>query len=185
MFRRLKVLVAEDESLVAMGLKSALKRLGHEVIGQAFDGLEAVEMSKRLQPELVLMDINMPKLDGIEAAKLINEHNPIPVIIISGYSQADLISRATEAGVYGYLVKPVDKTDLAPAIDVAFGRFEETLRFKRSLEERKLIERAKGVLMDKRGLRENEAMKYLERQSQNTNEKLAIVAKKILEGNDY
>jgi response regulator NasT len=188
----LKIIVAEDETLVALSIISQLRELEYQVIGDATDGIEAVELCGQLRPDLVVMDINMPRLNGIEAAKLIKENWQIPVVIVSGYSDEKLIRDATEAGVISYLIKPVTKQNLAPAIEVAvknYGDFsaarEETNRLRQLLEERKLLERAKGILMAKVNITEAQAMKRLQKLSNDRNVKLAEIAKEIINADKY
>ncbi len=188
----LKIVVAEDETLVALSIIAQLKELDYQVIGDATDGVEALELCGQLRPDLVLMDINMPRLNGIEAAKLIKEKWQIPVVIISGYSDEKLIKDATEAGVISYLIKPVTKQNLAPAIEVAvknYGDFsaarEETNRLRQMLEERKLLERAKGILMSKVNITEAQAMKKLQKLSNERNVKLAEIARDIINADKY
>ncbi|ENH96882.1 response regulator receiver/ANTAR domain-containing protein [Gracilibacillus halophilus YIM-C55.5] len=184
---RLKVLVAEDEMLILMGLKSNLEELGHEVI-EATNGEDAIEKATKEQPDLLVMDISMPNIDGIEAIKIINQKLFIPSIIISAYHNEELIRRATEEGVLNYLVKPVDKRDLKVAIEVSLARYEEFKNIqyelddtKKALEARKYIEKAKGILMENKELKEPDAMKKLQEMSRNRNKKLVEVAKDIIE----
>jgi AmiR/NasT family two-component response regulator len=188
----LKIVVAEDETLVALSIIAQLKELEYQVIGDATDGVEAVELCGQLHPDLVVMDINMPRLNGIEAAKLIKEKWQIPVVIVSGYSDEKLIKEATEAGVISYLIKPVTKQNLAPAIEVAvknYGDFsaarEETNRLRKMLEERKLLERAKGILMAKINITEAQAMKRLQKLSNDRNVRVAEIAKEIINADKY
>ncbi|HBE80508.1 MAG TPA: response regulator [Firmicutes bacterium] len=188
----LKIVVAEDETLVALSIIAQLKELEYQVIGDATDGVEAVELCRQLHPDLVVMDINMPRLNGIEAAKLIKEKWQIPVVIVSGYSDEQLIKDATAAGVISYLIKPVTKHNLAPAIEVAvknYGDFsaarEETNRLRQMLEERKLLERAKGILMVKINITEAQAMKRLQKLSNDRNVRVAEIAKEIINADKY
>lgn len=187
----LRVLIAEDEYLNLMGLKSNLEHLGHKVIGEAGDGREAIRLAEELKPDLVLMDINMPNIDGIEAIKEINKKTALPYIIISGYHDKELIDKAKKAGVFAYLVKPVKEKDLQIAIEICLERFnefraleKEYTDMKKTLEERKYIERAKGILMDRNKLREAEAMQILQKQSRDSNKKLIDVAKEIIEADN-
>lgn len=187
MGKKIRVLLAEDDYLVLMSLRLSLENLGYEVVAEATDGLQAVEQALQKKPDLILMDINMPYLDGIEALKKINEKYVAPSIIITGYSESKLVKRALEAGVFGYLVKPVDARELAPAIDIALKRFEEFTKLsedlkdtKAALEARKYIEKAKGILMDNLHLSEAEAMKYLQKKSRTKNKKIVVIAKEII-----
>ena len=183
----LKVLLAEDETIVALSLTSQLSEIGCHVVARAMDGVETVELCDKLQPDLVIMDINMPRLSGIHAARLIKEKYRIPVVIVSGYSDEALIKDAMEAGVFNYLVKPVTKYNLAPAIEIALKNFhefnkmnQEANQLKKSLEERKIIEKAKGLLMHQKKITELEAMKRLQQLSSKKNVKLADVAKEVI-----
>jgi len=189
---KLKILIAEDEYLVLMGIKSNLKELGHEIIAEAMNGKEAIKLAKEKKPDLIIADINMPKIDGIEAVKEINKDQVIPSIIVSGYSDDELVNKASEVGVFAYLVKPVGVEELKTAIIIAMNKFEEFKKVnedlqnqKKALENRKYIERAKGLLMDNLGLSEPEAMKKLQNKSQEENIKLIDVAKNIIKMNDY
>jgi two-component system, response regulator PdtaR len=186
-----EIIVVEDETLVAMSIISQLREIGYNIVGDATDGIEAIEACKKLKPDLVIMDINLPRLNGIQAAKIIKDRFQIPVVIVSGYSDEKLIQGAAEAGVFSYLVKPVTKHNLAPAIEVALKNYdeyskvsEESQRLKRNLEERKLVERAKGILMQQKKLTEEESMRKLQQLSNDKNIKLVEIAKKIIEANE-
>lgn len=188
MKKPLRILLAEDEFLVLMGLKSNVEQLGYHVVGEATNGESAVQLAIEKEPDLIIMDINMPSLDGIEAIKKINEKLFIPSIIVSGYYDEDLIRRATEEGVLYYLTKPIDIKDLQIAINISTSRFEELQKLqhelkdtKKALEARKYIERAKGILMDRNNLKEPEAMKYLQKMSRDHNKKLVVVAREIIQ----
>lgn len=192
MDRSLRVLIAEDEYLILMGLKSNLQQLGHTVIAEALDGKQAVAQALEVQPDLIIMDINLPSIDGIEAIKQICCVNPIPSIIVTGYNDKELVARATQAGVFGYLVKPVDVKELQPAISIALARYQEYTQLRqelnstqKALEARKTIERAKGVVMDRLNLQEQEAMEWLQRKSNNTNRKLLTVAEQVIKASEY
>ena len=183
----LRIIVAEDESIATLGLICQLQELGYSVVGDATDGLEAVALCGKLKPDLVLMDINMPRMDGIQSARIIKDKYDIPVIIISGYSEESLVKEAAEAGVFTYLVKPVTKFNLGPAIEVALRNHqslcrmaEETNQLRQDLADRKLIERAKGILMRQMGLSEEESMKRLQKMSNERNVKLTAVAREII-----
>ncbi|MFC4802079.1 ANTAR domain-containing response regulator [Neobacillus sp. GCM10023253] len=188
MKKSLRILLAEDEFLVLMGIKSYVEKLGHEVVGTATDGLKAVELALETKPDLVIMDINMPNLDGIDAIKRINETLFIPSIIVSGYHDEKLINRATEEGVLYYLLKPIDIGDLKIAINISLSRFEEFKKLqdeldstKNALEARKHIEKAKGILMERMNLKEADAMKRLQQMSRDKNKKLVVIAKELIE----
>lgn len=188
MNKPLKILLAEDDFLVLMGLKSNVERLGHHVVGEAPNGQKAVELAKELEPDLIIMDINMPILDGIEAIKEINKDLFIPSIIVSGYYDDKLINRATDEGVLYYLLKPIDLKELRIAIKISWSRFEEIKELqvnlndtKQALEARKYIERAKGILMDRMNLKEQEAMRHLQKMSRDKNKKIVEIAKDLIE----
>ncbi len=190
--KKLKILVAEDEYLVLMGLKSNLKELGHEIIAEAMNGKQAIELAEEKSPDLIIADINMPEIDGIEAVKQINKDHVIPSIIVTGYSDDELIEKASKVGVFAYLVKPVGIEELKASIIIAMNKYEEFKEVnkelqdqKKALENRKLIERAKGILMDTLSLTEAEAMKKLQQKSQQENSKLVAVAKNIIKMNEY
>lgn len=184
---QLRILVAEDDSLVALDLVEGLQGLGHEVVGSAATGTEAVRLARQLSPDLVMLDIKMPELDGLEAAAQITAIRPVPIIILSAHSNAELIERAAHLGVLAYLIKPVDVRELETTIRVAMSRFHEfqALRreiadLKEALETRKLVERAKGILMRRRNWTEEEAFRRLQKESQNQNRKIADIAQAII-----
>src|SRR5436189_2539780 len=154
-----RILVAEDETIIRLDLRDLLERSGHEVVAEARDGEEAIALAREHEPELAIMDVKMPKLDGIEAARTILAERPIPIVMLTAYDQQELVGRAVEAGVFGYLVKPFREQDLVPAIVTARARFaelaavrEEAETLGEALAARKAIERAKGLLMEKEGL---------------------------------
>lgn len=187
MMESLRVVVADDESIRLMSLKAQLESIGLQVVGEALNGKQAVDLVCRLKPDLAVLDIKMPEVDGLEAAKQIAAHYPIPVIVLTAYSERSLAERAIEAGVFAYLMKPVSEDDLLPTILLAKSRFQEfqDLRkgvsdLKEALETRKLIERAKGILMERRSLTEAEAFRRMQIQSQNENKKLAEIAQAIV-----
>ena len=184
----LKIVVAEDEYLILMGIKSNLESLGHEVIGEATNGHELIKIALEKKPDLIIADINLPVINGLEALKKINEKLFIPSIIVSGYDDEKLINEAKEIGVLGYLIKPVDESDLKASIEIAVSRFEDFKKLKEELDEtkealesRKIIERAKGIVMERLQLKEDEAMRFLQKKSRNSNKKLVEVANEIIE----
>ena len=184
---RKRILIADDESLILMDLREMLTNLGYLVVGEASDGLSATNMAHELKPDLVIMDIMMPGTDGIEAARLLTAERIAPVLLLTAYSQADLVERAKEAGVVGYLVKPFRETNLAPAIEVTLARFEEfqALRkevddLKESLETRKVVDRAKGILMTTQGLTEQDAFRRIQKMSMNTRRPMKEIAEAII-----
>ncbi len=181
------VIIADDESLIRMDLKEMLSSQGYKVVGEVSNGLAAVNLARELRPDLVVMDIKMPELDGIQAAKMLTEEKIAPVLLLTAYSQRELVEAAKEAGVIGYLVKPFREADLGPAIEVALCRFEEFEAIesqindlKETLETRKVVERAKGLLMDTQGLREAEAFRRIQKLSMNTRKPMKEIAEAIL-----
>jgi response regulator NasT len=182
---RLKILVADDESIIRMGLRTMLTALGHEVV-LASNGREALECARAARPDLALLDIRMPLTDGLEAARVIARKHPMPILILTAYSEQDLIEKAAQLPIQGYLVKPVNERDLAAAIQVAVARFEdaqaqarENAELKESLEARKRVDRAKGVLM-KTGLSEEEAYLTIQRQAREARVSMRQAAEAIL-----
>jgi two-component system, response regulator PdtaR len=183
----LRVLIADDEALHNLALTSNLEELGHQVVATATNGKEAVELARETKPDLAFLDIRMPVMTGPEAAHKISAERPIPMIILSAYSDQRTVDEATRSPIFHYLVKPVDPDDLAPAIAVARARFREWVEAKRQkdqlelrLEERKIVERAKGILMETRGLSEREAYRFLQKTSQDKNTAMVDLARKIL-----
>jgi AmiR/NasT family two-component response regulator len=182
-----RILVAEDETIIRLDLKDLLERAGFEVCAEARDGEEAVELARSEQPDLAIMDVKMPRLDGIEAARRILNERPIPIVMLTAYGQDELVSRAVEAGVFGYLVKPFRESDLLPAIQTARARHEELAALREEAESlaealvaRKAIERAKGLLMEKEGLSEQDAFARLRKASQASGRPLKVVAEAIV-----
>ncbi|MBZ4683328.1 MAG: two-component system, response regulator PdtaR [Fusobacteriaceae bacterium] len=183
----LEILIAEDEFLCLTGLINDLEELGHKIIGEAANGIELVEMAENLNPDLIITDINMPLLNGIEAIKKINTKKEIPSIVISGYSDEKLVKNAIELGIYSYIVKPFEKRDLKIAIDLAIARYEDYKKVKNELEKtktdlenRKIIEKAKGLLMEHKNLTEREAFKKMQKMSKDKNRKLILIAEDII-----
>jgi two-component system, response regulator PdtaR len=183
----MRILIAEDETIIRLDLRKLLEEAGHEVCAEARDGAEAVELVEEHDPDLAILDVKMPRLDGIEAAKRILEERPIPIVMLTAYGQDELVARAVEAGVFGYLVKPFRETDLLPAIATARARHEELTALREeadsladALAARKAIERAKGILMEKDGLSEQEAFARLRRASQVSGKPLKVVAEALI-----
>jgi two-component system, response regulator PdtaR len=183
----MRILIAEDETIIRLDLRSLLEKAGHEVVAEARDGEEAVELARAHEPELAIMDVRMPRLDGIEAARRILDERPIPIVMLTAYEQEELVSRAVEAGVFGYLVKPFREQDLMPAIATARARHEELAAVREeadSLQEaltsRKAIERAKGLLMEKEGLSEQDAFARLRKASQVSGRPLKVIAEAVI-----
>ena len=183
----LRILIAEDETIIRLDLRELLERSGFEICAEARDGEEAVELARSEQPDLALLDVNMPRLDGIEAARRILEERPIPIVIVTAYGEQELVSRAVEAGVFGYLVKPFRETDLLPAIATARARHDELAAVRTeaasladALAARKAIERAKGLLMERERLTEQEAFARLRKASQISGKSLRVVAEALI-----
>jgi len=185
--RKVRIIIADDEPIIRMDLKEMLTNLGYLVVGEAGDGRSVVNMARELRPDLVIMDIKMPDMDGIEAARILTQEDIAPVIFLTAYSQKELVDQAKEAGVVAYLVKPFRESDLAPAIEIALARFEqfralkkEVADLKEALETRKLVERAKGILMDTQGLSEAEAFRRIQKLSMDTRKPMKEVAEAII-----
>ena len=183
----MRALIAEDETIIRLDLRALLEGSGFEVCGEAKDGEEAVELARSLAPDLAIMDVKMPRLDGIEAARRILDERPIPIVMLTAYGQEELVSRAVEAGVFGYLVKPFREQDLLPAIRTARARHEELAALREEAESlaealaaRKAIERAKGILMAREGLSEEEAFARLRKASQVSGRPLKLIAEAVL-----
>jgi AmiR/NasT family two-component response regulator len=183
----MRILIAEDETIIRLDLRKLLEEAGHDVCAEARDGAEAVALAEEHDPDLAILDVKMPRLDGIEAARRILEERPIPIVMLTAYGQDELVARAVEAGVFGYLVKPFRETDLLPAIKTARARHEELTALREeadsladALAARKAIERAKGLLMQKDDLTEQEAFKRLRRASQLSGKPLKVVAEAII-----
>ncbi len=184
---RWRIIVADDESLIRLDLREMLTQLGYEVIGEAGDGRTAVELARKLHPDLLIMDIRMPELDGIAAAEELTRERIAPVVLVTAYSDQDLVERAREAGVVGYVVKPFRQAELMPVIELSRARFEEFRTLERevgslkdALESRKTVERAKGVLMETHGMRESEAFHRIRKTSMDARKSMKEVAEAIL-----
>jgi response regulator NasT len=182
-----RILIAEDETIIRLDLRELLERAGFEVCAEARDGEEAIELARAEAPDLALLDVKMPRLDGIEAARRILDERPIPIVMVTAYGEQELVSRAVEAGVFGYLVKPFRESDLLPAIATARARHEELQALRaeadslaEALAERKAIERAKGLLMEREGLTEAEAFARLRKASQISGRPLKVVAEALI-----
>jgi response regulator NasT len=183
-----RVLVAEDEALIRLDLVEMLREEGYEVVGEAGDGEQAVQLAEELRPDLVILDVKMPKRDGIEAASDIARQRIAPVVILTAFSQRDLVERARDAGAMAYLVKPFAKRDLVPAVELAISRFAELTALEgevagltERLETRKLIERAKGLLMAKQGMAEPEAFRWIQRTAMDRRTTMKAVAEVVVD----
>ena len=183
----LRMIIADDESLIRLDLREMLIHLGYDVIAEAGDGRLALELARKLLPDLVIMDIKMPEVDGITAAEELTRERIAPVVLLTAYSDLVLVDRAKEAGVVGYVVKPFRETELMPVIELSMARFDEFRALERevgglkeALETRKLIERAKGILMEVHGLREAEAFHRIRKTSMDARKSMKDVAEAIL-----
>lgn len=183
----MRVVIVDDESLIRMDLRDILESQGHEVLGEGCNGVEAITLCKTLQPDVVLMDVKMPELDGIEAARQIGYAHLTPVVLLTSFSQQDLIDRARESGVYGYLIKPVREDQLVPTLQMAIGRFnddtmsrQQILDLEKSLEERKIIQKATGILMDLYHISEDEAYQRIRTLSMKRRTSVAEIAQLII-----
>jgi len=184
----MKILIADDESIIRMGLKSMLQDMGHFVVS-ATNGREAIQMARKQRPDLAILDINMPYTDGIRAAKDIIRLKPIPVIMLTAFSTEDVIEKATDLPIQGYLVKPIQQGALQAAIRVAEKRFDETIAMRReseklaiAIETRKIVDRAKGKLMQEKGLNEEAAYRLLQLRARESRKSLKDIASAVLAG---
>ena len=184
------VLVAEDEALIRLDLVELLGEEGYEVVGQAADGEEAVELARKLVPDLVIMDVKMPKMDGIAAAEVIAEERIAPIVMLTAFSQRDLVERARDAGAMAYVVKPFDASDVVPAIEIAMGRFaelkaieDELASLEERFESRKIIDQAKGVLQKDLGLTEPEAFRWIQKTAMDLRKSMRDVAEGVISHN--
>jgi response regulator NasT len=185
--RQIQVVIAEDEAIIRLDLRESLKLEGYEVVGETGRGDEAVELVRSLKPDVAILDIKMPGLTGIEAAKKISDERLAAVLILTAFSQRELIYEASEAGALAYLVKPFQRSELVPAIELASARFTEmnTLKdqvrsLKEGLDSRKLIDRAKGWLMDESEMGENEAYRYLQTQAMEKRTTIRKIAELVI-----
>lgn len=183
----LKIVIADNESVIRMDVREMLEEAGHEVVGEAVSGKKAVELARRLKPDLCILDIKMPEMDGIAAARIITDEKIAPVLLLTAFSQSDMVKRATDAGVLAYLVKPVQENNLFPAIEVAISRYQEMhelenelFKVKDTLAMRKTLDRAKGILMDAHGLTESEAFKRIQQYSMAKRKTIKEVAEAII-----
>lgn len=183
----MRVLIADDDPIIRLDLRQMLETLGYEVVAEAENGLAAVEQAQAEKPDVCLLDVKMPTLDGIDTASKIAEEGIAPAVLLTAYSDSELIERAKEAGVFGYLVKPFKPSDLSPAIEVARSRFEsnqllvnEVSDLAERLEARRSIEKAKGILMREQNLDESEAYRRIQTQSMNARKSMKEVADAII-----
>ena len=170
----MRVLIVDDESLIRMDLRDIIESCGHEVVAEGTNGVEALALCKKHKPDIILMDVKMPALDGIEAARQIGFHHEAPVVLLTSYSQQDLIDKARDSGVYGYLIKPVREEQLVPSLEMALGRYksdaqlrEKMAELEQSLEDRKIIQKGTGILMELYSISEVEAYNRIRTLSMN------------------
>lgn len=187
MLKKMSVLIADDEALIRMDLREMLNDAGHDVVAEAANGEQAVEMARKFLPEFIIMDVKMPVMDGLTAAKIINQEGIAPVLLLTAYSQQDIVAKAKEAGVVAYLVKPVREEQLFPAMEIAASRFAEVQalnaeldNLKETLETRKLLDRAKGILMTVHGMTEQEAYRKMQQFSMAKRISLKELAESII-----
>lgn len=187
MLQKLNILLADDEALIRLDLREMLSDAGHKIVGEAADGQQAVKLARELRPDFIIMDVKMPIMDGLEAAAIIGEENIAPVLLLTAYSQKDIVEKATKAGVIAYLVKPVREEQLFPAMEIAFSRFaqmqqlnQELLDLKDSLETRKLVDRAKGILMTAHKISEQDAYRKMQQYSMAKRITLKALAESII-----
>ncbi|AEH09524.1 MULTISPECIES: ANTAR domain-containing response regulator [Protofrankia] len=184
-----RVLIAEDEALIRLDLREMLQEEGYEVVGEAGDGEVAVSLATKLRPDLVILDVKMPRMDGIDAGAHIAKERIAPVVILTAFSQRDLVERARDAGAMAYVVKPFQKKDLLPTIEMAMSRFTEIVSLEAEVEDlqgrleaRKIIERAKGVLQTEHAMTEPDAFRWIQRTSMNQRRTMRAVAEAVLAG---
>jgi two-component system, response regulator PdtaR len=184
-----RVVIAEDEAIIRLDLKELLQEEGYEVVGETGRGDEAIELVRDLRPDLVILDIKMPGLDGLSAARQVASERLAAVLMVTAFSQRELVEQARDAGALAYLVKPFQKSDLIPAIEVALGRFSELTALERDVEDlqsrldaRKTIDRAKGRLMDGHGMAEQDAWRFLQQQAMTNRVKVDEIARRVVDG---
>jgi two-component system, response regulator PdtaR len=185
----IRVVIAEDEAIIRLDLRETLEEEGYEVVGESGRGDHALELVRELKPDIAILDIKMPHMDGLEAARIITQERICGVLMLTAFSQREVVEDARDAGALAYLVKPYQKSDLIPAIEVAIGRFRELQHLSgevdalgEQLETRKLIDRAKGLLMDEAGLKEGEAFTFIQRTAMSERTKMRDVAERIIAG---
>ena len=186
-----RIIIADDEPIQRMDLKDVLTKQGYLVVGEAGDGASAVNLAREIRPDLIIMDIRMPDMDGITAAETLTQEKIAPVLLLTAFGDMQLVERAKEAGVVNYIVKPLRESQVSPAIEVTLARYnefraleKETSSLAEKLETRKVVERAKGLLMEKQGLNEAEAFRKIQRASMNTRKSMREVAEAILLANE-
>jgi AmiR/NasT family two-component response regulator len=189
--RQARILIVDDESIIRLDLRERLTDLGYIVVGEAGDGRTALALARRLRPDLVIMDIKMADMDGITAARVLTEERIAPTVLLTAYSERDLVEDAREAGVLGYISKPFREADLVPTIEVAIARYQEmrvieqeNQNLKEALETRRLVERAKGILMDKHGLSEADAFRRIQKLAMDRRKTMKEIAEAIILANE-
>lgn len=186
----MRVLIADDDPIIRLDLKQMLENLGYEVVSEAGDGQQALDQARETKPDICILDVKMPAMDGIEVVKALTEENIAPAILLTAYSDHELVDRAKEAGVFAYLVKPFKPSDLPPAIEIARSRYEQNSTLTKEvgtlaerLEARKLVDRAKGIIMDQQKVSEAEAYRRIQQQSMNLRKTMREVAEAIILAN--
>ena len=175
----MRVLIVDDESLIRMDLRDIIESCGHEVVAEGTNGVEAIQLCKQHKPDIILMDVKMPELDGIEAARQIGFHHEAPVVLLTSYSQQDLIDKARDSGVYGYLIKPVREEQLVPTLEMALGR-EKMAELEQSLEDRKIIQKGTGLLMELYSISEEEAYNRIRALSMKKRDSIVNICKALI-----
>lgn len=185
--QELRIVIADNESIIRMDLREMLEDAGHDIVGEATNGVKAVELARRERPDLVIMDIKMPEMDGIAAAKIISQEKIAPVLLLTAFSQSEIVEKAKDSGVLGYLVKPVKEANLFPAMEIALSRFREFADLEKeledikiSLETRKVLDRAKGILMEAYQLTESEAYSKIRQYSMAKRRSIKDIAEAIV-----
>ena len=185
----IRVVIAEDEAIIRLDLRETLEEEGYDVVGESGRGDHALELVRELKPDIAILDIKMPHMDGLEAARIITQERICGVLMLTAFSQREVVEDARDAGALAYLVKPYQKSDLIPAIEVAIGRFRELQHLSgevdalgEQLEARKLIDRAKGLLMDEAGMKESDAFTFIQRTAMSERTRMRDVAERIIAG---
>jgi two-component system, response regulator PdtaR len=185
----IRVVIAEDEAIIRLDLRETLEEEGYLVVGECGRGDQAVELARSLQPDLAILDVKMPGIDGIEAARQINAEKICGILVLTAFSQKEFVERARDAGALAYLVKPYQKSDLIPAMELAIGRFREmqalasdVASLEDQLATRKLMDRAKGMLMDNHGMKEAEAFSFVQKRAMSERTRMKVIAERIISG---